>query len=125
MVRSMATAKGEGTRHAQAVAGYLARHLADDRIERRASNGAKDRGDITGVRFLGQRVVIEAKHYGGRLLVGPWLREAETERGNDDAGVGLVVAKRLGHTDPGDQVVLMTLRDLASLLTGARPEETR
>ena len=35
--------------------------------------------------------------------------------------VGLVVAKRRGTRDPGEQVVFMTLADLASLLTGERP----
>jgi hypothetical protein len=43
------------------------------------------------------------------------------ERGNDDALIGAVVAKRRGTTDPGDQVVFMTLRDFAALLTGERP----
>ena len=69
---------------------------------------------------MGGRVVIEAKDYGGRLMPGPWVAEAETERGNDDATVGLVIAKRRGTTDPGQQFVLMTVNDLAALLTGNR-----
>jgi len=104
------------------VANFLAAHV-DDRIERRRLTGSRDRGDLSGVRHMGQRVVVEVKDYGGRILAGPWLREAETARGHDDAGVGLVVAKRRGTTDPGDQFVLMTLRDLVSLMTGFRPEE--
>lgn len=121
MARSRASAKAAGTRHETSVVTYLAEHLDDDRIERRSKNGAKDRGDVTGVKHLGQRVVIEAKDYGGQVKVGPWLNEAETERGNDDAGVGLVVAKRRGTTAAGEQVVMMTLADLVSLMTGARP----
>lgn len=31
--------------------------------------------------------------------------------------------KRRGITDPGAQIVLMTVRDLIALLTGHRPEE--
>ncbi|WP_280509913.1 hypothetical protein [Nocardia farcinica] len=123
MTRSRRSAKSAGTKHETAVAGYLAAHV-DDRIERRAKNGAKDRGDIGGVRATGGgRVVIECKDYGGQIKAGPWLAEAETERGHDDAIAGVVVAKRRGVTDPGAQIVLMTVRDLIALLTGHRPEE--
>lgn len=121
MARSRASAKAAGTRHESSIVAYLAEHLDDDRIERRSKSGAKDRGDVTGVKHLGQRVVIEAKDYGGRYLVGPWLNEAEVERGNDDAEVGLVVAKRRGTTAPGEQVVFMTVDDLVALLSGSRP----
>ncbi|WP_226850596.1 hypothetical protein [Brachybacterium tyrofermentans] len=117
----MKTAKGAGTWFESLVAAYLAEQLEDDRIERRSKNGAKDRGDIAAVKHLGQRLVIECKEYGGQFKVGPWLAEAEVERGNDDAGVGLVVAKRRATRDPGEQVVMMTLADLASLITGERP----
>ena len=118
MARSRASAKAAGTRHERAVADYLAQHV-DDRIDRRVKAGAKDRGDIGGVRHLGARVVVECKNT-SRLDVGTWLREAEIERGNDDATAGLVVAKRHGKGAPADQLVLMTLGDLVALLTGSR-----
>lgn len=120
MGRSRASAKAAGSRFERTIADYLAEHV-DDRIDRRVKTGSKDRGDIGGVRHLGQRLVLEAKDYGGRFNVGPWLGEAEVERGNDDAGVGLVVAKRRGTAQPGEQVVMMTLADLVSLITGERP----
>jgi hypothetical protein len=102
-------------------AAYLAGALSDDRIERRVRNGSKDRGDVGGVRTpLGERCVIEVKDYGGRILAAEWIAEAHTEAGNDDAAVGLVVAKRRGTTVPADQWVLMTLGDLAVLLGGTR-----
>ncbi|MFD3431140.1 hypothetical protein [Nocardia fluminea] len=124
MTRNRASAKAAGTRHETSITTYLAEQLDDDRIERRAKNGAKDRGDIGGVRTsAGGRLVIECKDYGGRLQAGPWLGEAEVERGNDDALAGLVVAKRRGTTDPGAQFVLMTVRDLVAILSGNRPEE--
>lgn len=124
MTRSRASAKAAGTRHESSIANYLAEQLDDDRIERRAKTGARDRGDIGGVRTPGGgRVVIECKNYGGRVEVGPWLGEAEVERGHDDAVAGLVVAKRRGITDPGAQIVLMTVRDLVAILSGRRPEE--
>lgn len=62
--------------------------------------------------------MIETKNYGGQYKVGPWLKEAEIERGNDDAVMSVVVAKRRGTTNPAEQVVFMTLADLAVLLGG-------
>ena len=35
----------------------------------------------------------------------------------------MVVAKRRGIANAGDQVVMMTVRDLVALLTGVRPQE--
>lgn len=124
MTRSRASAKAAGARFERSIADHLAREV-DDRIDRKVKTGAADRGDIGGLRHMGQRIVIECKDYGGRLQVGPWLNEAEIERGNDDAGVGLVIAKRRGTTHPGDQIVLMTVTDLISLITGQRPQEYR
>jgi hypothetical protein len=120
VTRNRASAKAAGTRFETSIVEYLATHY-DDIIERRRQSGAKDRGDVSGFRFAGRRICLEAKDYGGQFKVGPWLNEAEVERTNDDAHVGLVVAKRRGTADPGDQVVLMTLRDLIGLLTGERP----
>lgn len=120
MSRTNASARAAGARFERLIADYLAAHV-DDRIDRRVKTGAKDKGDIAGVRHMGQRVVLELKDYGGRILPGPWLREVDVERGNDDAAIGAVVVKRRATTDPGDQVVLMTVRDLVALLTGERP----
>ena len=122
MSRTRASAKAAGARFERAVADYLAAHI-DDRIDRRAKTGAKDRGDIGGLRHLGERVVVECKDT-ARWTPGAWLAEAEVERGNDDAVAGLVVAKRHGYGDPGDQVVLLSLRDLVALLVGSRPTDT-
>ena len=120
MSRTRASAKAAGTRFESQVAAYLAEHV-DDRIERRAKTGAKDRGDIAGVRHRGQRVVIECKDT-TRATLGPWVNEADVERGNDDALVGVVAHKRHGNGKPGDQFVTMTLRDFVALLTGERPD---
>lgn len=120
--RSLRSAKAAGSRFERQVADYLAAALDDDRIDRRAKTGAKDRGDIAGLRHAGQHVVIEVKNT-ARWTPGTWLTEAEVERVNDTALAGLVVAKRHGKGDPADQVVMMTLRDLAALLAGRRPGE--
>jgi len=121
MTRNRASAKSAGARFERIIADTLAAYV-DDRIDRRVKTGAADKGDIGGIRTAaGQRVVVECKDYGGRYDVGTWLREAETERSNDGAEVGLVIAKRRGMTDGLDQVVLMTVRDLVALVDGARP----
>ena len=54
-----------------------------------------------------------------------WIREAHTERDNDGAAVGVVVAKRRGTTAPGAQYVLMTVDDLVTLLGGTPAKEDR
>jgi len=117
MARSRQSAKTAGTRFETAVARYLAAALEDDRIERRARTGAKDTGDITGVRFHGGRVVIECKDR-ARLELGAWLEEAEIERLNDDALIGVVAHKRRGNACLDAQFVTMTLATFARILGG-------
>lgn len=118
--RNRASAKTVGTRFETSIAGYLAEHV-DDRIERRAKTGAKDRGDISGVRAVhNARVVVECKDTTRTALAG-WAAEVETERGNDDAEIGVIVHKRRGVGDPGQQWVTCTVDDLVALLTGSRP----
>jgi ribosomal protein S26 len=121
MSRSHRTARDAGTRFETSIAGCFAEQLDDDRIERRAKTGNKDRGDVGGIRAIrGGRVVIECKNV-SRTDLGGWVKEAEVERGNDDAIAGLVVHKRRGTADPLDQYVTCTMRDLVALLTGERP----
>lgn len=84
--------------------------------------GAKDRGDVAGVRIHGQRVVIECKNV-TRLDLAGWMREAEIERGHDDALAGVIVHKRHGVGDPLEQWVTCTVREFAALLAGHRIEE--
>lgn len=122
MTRSHRSARAAGTRFETAIAACLAEHV-DDRIERRVRGGAKDRGDVSGVRTIGgHRVVIEAKNT-NRLELGVWVGEADIERGNDDALVGVVWHKRRGKADPLDSYVTMTGRDFVALLTGERPSD--
>ena len=118
VARTRASAKKAGTSFERMIADYLAVHV-DDRIDRRVKNGAKDRGDIAGLRHHGHRVVIECKNAVTTLL-GPWAEEAETERGNDDALAGIVVHKRHGRGRPEDQWVTMTMGELVALLTLSR-----
>lgn len=119
MTRSRASAKKAGASFERLIADCLAAHV-DDRIDRRVKTGRNDKGDIGGVRHMGNRVVIETKNH-NRLDLAGWVDEADTERGNDDAAVGLVIHKRRGVGDPLDQYVTTTVRDLIALLTGDRP----
>ncbi len=121
MPRSRSSAKKAGTDFERLVADYLAEHV-DDRIDRRVKTGAKDRGDIHGLRHMGRRVVIECKNE-ARISLGTWATEADVERGNDDAVAGLVAHKRHGKGAAADQWVTCTLRDLVALLTGERPTD--
>lgn len=122
MARSRASAKAAGSAFETLMAQYLARTI-DDRIERRVTNGAKDRGDISGLRIFGQRVTLECKNYRGQIKAAEWTNEAEIEKGNDDALAGVVFAKRRGTTNPGEQWVLMTASNFVALLTGQRQDE--
>lgn len=119
--RNRTSAKKAGATFERAIADYLATTI-DDRIDRRVRNGAKDRGDIGGLRGLfGKRLVIECKNT-TRTALGPWAAEAETERGNDDALAALTIHKRHGVTNPGSQWVTCTVDDLVAILTGQRPD---
>lgn len=112
----MSANKAKGTRLERMTADYLAAALNDDRIDRMPLHGKGDRGDIAGIRtVLGEKVAVECKSH-NRLELAQWVKEAEIERGNADAHAAIVVHKRRGKGDPGDQYVTMTLRDLAVLL---------
>ncbi|GAA3962948.1 hypothetical protein [Gordonia caeni] len=121
MTRNHRSAKAAGTRFERNIADTLAQHV-DDRIDRRVKTGAKDRGDIGGVRLHGQRIVLECKNT-SRINLATWMRETEDERGNDDALAGLIIHKRHGKGDPLDQWVTCTLRELIAILRANRIEE--
>lgn len=109
----MNRSKAKGTAWESAIVAYLVAQGAPY-AERRALAGALDRGDVAGV----QGVVIEAKA-AARHEFGAWLAEAETERANDRADVGVVWAKRRGKASPADAYVVMTGAALVALLRRA------
>lgn len=124
--RTRQSAKSAGTKFETEIVRYFRIVLDDDRIERRAKNGAKDRGDISGLRLSpalrGGRIVAEVKNR-NQTALGPWMNEADIERMNDDATVAMVIHKRHGIGHPGHQWVTMTVNDLVALLSGERPVE--
>jgi hypothetical protein len=117
VTRNRASAKAAGTRFERSVADYLAAEL-DDRIDRRVKTGAKDRGDIAGLRINGHRIVVECKDRTRQDLAGT-IAEAHTQADNDGALIGIAVTKRVGVADPARQWVHMTLADLVALLQAA------
>ena len=118
MTRTNRSARQAGAAFERTIADYLATHV-DDRIDRRVKRGTNDRGDIGGLRHMGQRVVVECKNTTRPNLAG-WMREAQTERGNDDANAALIVHKRHGRGASEDQWVLTTLGELVALINGNR-----
>lgn len=117
MGRGHAAARDAGTKLERDTAEYLTETLGQ-KVVRRVRTG-KDRGDIHGLTYAGQDVVIECKDV-ARLNLSGWVREAEIERANDAALAGIVVHKRKGKGRPADQYVTMTLGELAALLRGNR-----
>jgi hypothetical protein len=122
MTRSNESARAAGSSFETQITGCLQKHLPHGEfIERRVTNGAKDRGDIGGVRTArGERVVVECKNH-SRLDLAGWVTEAHYEAINDNAIAGMVVHKRRGTADPLEQYVTMTLGDLIRIAWGVQP----
>jgi hypothetical protein len=106
----MNRSKAKGTAAESAVVQYLqAKGFAQ--AERRTLNGAHDRGDIAGI----PGVVIEVKNC-ARQELAAWVGEAERERDNDRAGLGVVWHKLRGKTDPAKWFVTMSGEQFVNLL---------
>lgn len=118
MGRSRSAAANAGRAMERGTANYLGATV-DDRIDRQVKTGAKDVGDVGGLRFHGKKIAIECKEVMTPALPA-WLREAETERENLGALAGVVVHRLRGNAAMEDQIVSMRLRDFASLMLGER-----
>ena len=109
----MSRNKAKGTAFETLIVRYLQEH-GFPHAERRALAGTNDLGDITGT--LG--VVWECKNH-KTLSFSEWLVEAETERANANADLGVVIAKRRGKGDAAEQYAVMTVAALVELLKQA------
>lgn len=119
MTRTRASAKAAGATFERQVADYLAVFVSD-LIDRRVKTGRADKGDLSGIRFLGHRIVAECKNHTTRIDLPGWYAEACIERDNDDAALAVVIHKRRGTADPARQWVTMSLSDFAWLLREAQ-----
>lgn len=108
----MSAAKAKGTAAEVAVVTFL--RPTFPMVERRALTGANDRGDIAGIR----KVVIEVKNH-AKPSFPAFVDEAEIEKANDGADVGVAWVKRRGTTDPARWIVAMTGQQFAELLVQA------
>jgi hypothetical protein len=81
--------------------------------DRRAKQGAKDRGDIGGI---APGLVIEAKYAPKRYEISEWLKEADREGINDNADLAVVWFKLKGTDDPLKWPVMMRGRFFLPLL---------
>lgn len=104
-----AAARDKGTRWNRTIAVYLA-SCGWPYAEPRAKNGAKDRGDVTGV----AGVMIEAKN-AARPRLGQWMAEVRAQTANADALVGVCWMKRAGSSHAADGVVVATMATVATL----------
>ena len=120
MARNLRSAKAAGAKFERDIANILADKI-DDRIDRRVKTGAKDKGDIAGIRHHGRRIVVECKNT-AKISLGTWINEAHEEAINDNALCGVIAHKRHGKGDPLDQWVTMTVGDFIALLTGEEQE---
>lgn len=109
----MSRNKSKGTSFETLVVRFLADH-GFPYAERRALAGINDLGDITGT----PGIVWECKNH-KTLAFSEWLIEAEVERANAAADYGIVVAKRRGRGDAGEQYAVMTVADMVRLLKQA------
>lgn len=119
----MSRQKQKGTAFESAIVEYLQDKLCDDTIERRALNGTCDRGDISGVKFCGHRMVLECKNE-NRMRLAEYMREAETEAKNDGAFYYAVIHKKRGVgistlQTVGQQYVTMPLYVLKNMIYDA------
>ncbi len=98
------------------VADYLRDELGNPAIDRMVKSGNQDRGDVGNVRdHLGRLIAVEVKNT-AKMSLPAWTREAAVEAENYGAHIGVVVSKRHGVGNPGQQWVHMTLDDLIALL---------
>jgi hypothetical protein len=104
--------KQKGTAFERLIADYLRRYWPY--ADRAPLTGNKDRGDISGTPGL----VWECKN-AKTIKLSEWLEEAETERANAEADLGILVVKRRGHAFPADQYAIVRLENLIDLLKEA------
>lgn len=106
----MNRSKAKGTAAESAVVAYLREH-GYPYVERRALGGSLDKGDLAGIPGL----VCEIKAH-KTMSLSEWVDEAEVERKNDGACVGVVWHKRVRKGSPGDWYVTMTGANFLRLL---------
>lgn len=109
----MSKERAKGTSFETFIVNYLAQFYP--LVERRTLHGIHDKGDIAGT---DPRLVWECKNQ-KVLNFSTWLHEAQVERDNAKAELGIVVAKRRSYGNPADQYAVLRLEDLLTILKKA------
>ena len=113
----MSKSKDKGTAFERQVVEYLKMALGPA-IERRALSGTNDRGDVSGVYFMGEPFVLECKNC-SRMQLAEWLGELDSEMCNEGTLFGAVVHKRrgCGEASFGETYVTMPLHVLVRMIS--------
>lgn len=109
----MSASRAKGTKWESKVVDFL-QTSGWPHAERRALNGARDKGDVTGL----PGIVIECKDE-NRHSIGSWVNEANIEATNANAELGVVWAHRKGKASAADGYVIMDGESFARLLKAA------
>lgn len=114
----MSKTRQKGTKFERAAADYLTMRLGDD-VDRMPLHGAKDRGDLSGVKLRGMRCVVECKDQKSYKWW-EYFDEMLAEKANDDAEIGVLLVHRpkMGNAKFGRNAVVMELDDLLALAVG-------
>ena len=139
MVRNRASAKKAGADLEIGQETYWRQTLRQPQIHRGRNQGTTDKGDLLMVNPWAGRgpLTIECKNE-ATVKLGPWWKEAETERANNTSTIytgprstelelpspaAVVIHKRHGYDvkkQPGQQWVTMTVETLITILNGNR-----
>lgn len=115
----MSRQRDKGTRFETAFVAYERRALGDHGIRRAAPSGSRDEGDVHGISCGAGEIVVECKDC-RRYELREWLRQADAERDNAGADLGVVAfhLNGVGVADVGSQAVLMTVDAFNALVAG-------
>lgn len=85
-------------------------------VERVPAGMAADRGDLNGL--PGWTLELKCYPQDIKRAITDGLADLAVEQANNDTPFGAVIAKRRGHTAPGEQLVILELHQFAALLLG-------
>jgi hypothetical protein len=97
----------------RSIVGYL-RDWFGAHLSRPRAGAAKDLGDVAGIPGW----TFEIKAYTDVMrAIREGLTELDVEKANAGTRYGAVIVKRVGKTDPGEQLFIMRLRDAIPIIS--------
>lgn len=105
-------AKAKGTAFESLIRDYL--RGVGLAVERVPAGMAADRGDLNGI--PGWTFELKCYPQDIKRAISDGLADLEVEQANADTPYGAVIAKRRGHTAPGEQLVVMELHQFVAAL---------